>query len=124
MSASCCHDCHEDDPQRGNPAYRRTLWIVLAINAVMFAVEIGAGVMALPLVLAALLPLMVLPGGEHNGFAVAVNIAAWLVFTFPEQPWVLALYIAGISVFSLVCVHFLAETSRKDLTADSQDLAL
>lgn len=43
MSASCCHDCHEDDPQRGNPAYRRTLWVVLDINAVMFAVEIGAG---------------------------------------------------------------------------------
>src|SRR5215475_1867298 len=46
MSASCCHGCHERDPQRGNPAYRRVLWIVLAINAVMFAVEIGAGVVA------------------------------------------------------------------------------
>jgi len=47
MSASCCHDCRdEDDPQRGNPAYRRVLWIVLAINAVMFAVEIGAGLAA------------------------------------------------------------------------------
>ncbi len=46
MSASCCHDCHDDDPQRGNAAYRRVLWIVLAINAVMFAVEIGAGVAA------------------------------------------------------------------------------
>jgi Co/Zn/Cd efflux system component len=46
MSASCCHDCHEDDPQRGNPAYRRVLWIVLAINAVMFAVEIAAGLAA------------------------------------------------------------------------------
>src|SRR5436309_4172837 len=46
MSASCCHDCHEQDPQRGNPAYRRVLWIVLAINAVMFAVEIGAGLTA------------------------------------------------------------------------------
>jgi cation efflux family protein len=43
MGASCCHDCHEDDPQRGNAAYRRILWVVLAINAVMFAVEIGAG---------------------------------------------------------------------------------
>jgi Co/Zn/Cd efflux system component len=43
MSASCCHDSHEDDPQRGNAAYRRVLWVVLAINAVMFAVEIGAG---------------------------------------------------------------------------------
>ena len=46
MSASCCHECHDDDPQRGNPAYRRVLWVVLAINAVMFAVEIGAGLAA------------------------------------------------------------------------------
>jgi hypothetical protein len=46
MSASCCLDFHEDDPQRGNAAYRRVLWIVLAINAVMFAVEIGAGLAA------------------------------------------------------------------------------
>jgi Co/Zn/Cd efflux system component len=46
MSASCCHDCHDDDPQRGNPAYRRVLWSVLAINAVMFALEIGAGLAA------------------------------------------------------------------------------
>jgi hypothetical protein len=44
MSASCCHQ--HDDPQRGNPAYKRVLWIVLAINAVMFLVEIGAGVAA------------------------------------------------------------------------------
>ena len=46
MSASCCHDCHDDDPQRGNSAYRRVLWSVLAINAVMFALEIGAGLAA------------------------------------------------------------------------------
>jgi voltage-gated potassium channel len=44
------------------------------------ALERFNGVMALPIVLAALLPLMVLPGGEHNTFAVVVNIAAWLVF--------------------------------------------
>jgi Co/Zn/Cd efflux system component len=41
MSASCCND-----PHRGNPAYRRVLWCVLAINAVMFLVEIGAGLAA------------------------------------------------------------------------------
>src|SRR5882672_4678538 len=46
MNAGCCHGCHEGDPQRGNPAYRRVLWIVLAINAVMFGVEIGAGLTA------------------------------------------------------------------------------
>ena len=37
MSASCCNDRH-----RGNPSYRRVLWSVLAINAAMFLVEIGA----------------------------------------------------------------------------------
>src|SRR6266545_4340254 len=42
---SCCHHC-DDDPQRGNAAYRRVLWAVLAINAAMFAVEIGAGLAA------------------------------------------------------------------------------
>jgi metabolite-proton symporter len=44
-------------------------------------------------------------------------IAAWLAHTFPGQSWLLAVYIIGISIFSLICVHFLAETSRKDLTA-------
>jgi Co/Zn/Cd efflux system component len=34
------------DPHRGNQAYRRVLWAVLAINAVMFLLEIGAGVAA------------------------------------------------------------------------------
>ena len=34
------------DPQRGNEAYRRVLWAVLAINAGMFAVEVIAGLAA------------------------------------------------------------------------------
>jgi Co/Zn/Cd efflux system component len=46
MSANCCHDCKAPDPHRGNSAYRRVLWLVLAINAVMFLVEIGAGLAA------------------------------------------------------------------------------
>src|SRR5262245_22446052 len=51
MGADCCdhNDCdHNDmaDPHRGNPIYRRVLWAVLAINTVMFAVEIGAGLAA------------------------------------------------------------------------------
>ena len=45
MSESCCHRCHEEPPN-GNTAYRRILWIVLAINAAMFAVEIGTGLAA------------------------------------------------------------------------------
>src|SRR3954471_4750115 len=34
------------DPHRGSPTYRSVLWTVLAINATMFLVEIGAGVAA------------------------------------------------------------------------------
>lgn len=34
------------DPHRGNTSYRRVLWLVLAINAVMFLIEIGAGLAA------------------------------------------------------------------------------
>jgi Co/Zn/Cd efflux system component len=43
MSANCCQHCEPDD---GGPAYRRALWIVLVINALMFVVEIGAGLLA------------------------------------------------------------------------------
>jgi Co/Zn/Cd efflux system component len=34
------------DPNRGNAAYRRILWTVLAINGAMFVIEIGAGLAA------------------------------------------------------------------------------
>ena len=44
MSASCCD--HAVDPHRGDERYRRVLWVVLAINAVMFAVEVAAGLAA------------------------------------------------------------------------------
>jgi Co/Zn/Cd efflux system component len=48
MSAHCCGHHHEDPGV--NPlqqaAYRRVLWWVLAINAAMFSVEIGAGLAA------------------------------------------------------------------------------
>jgi Co/Zn/Cd efflux system component len=48
MSAHCCGHHHEDPG--ANPlqqaAYRRVLWWVLAINAAMFSVEIGAGLAA------------------------------------------------------------------------------
>jgi Co/Zn/Cd efflux system component len=49
MAAHCCENRHDCDPG-GDPlrqaSYRRVLWAVLAINAVMFAVEIGAGLAA------------------------------------------------------------------------------
>ncbi len=47
MADCCCTPPSLNlDPHRGNPTYRRVLWAVLAINATMFVVEIGAGVAA------------------------------------------------------------------------------
>jgi len=43
MSANCCDDCR---PENASPAFKRVLWTVLAVNAAMFAVEIGAGIAA------------------------------------------------------------------------------
>lgn len=39
MSASCC----SPPPPSADPLYRRALWIALAVNVVMFVIEIGAG---------------------------------------------------------------------------------
>jgi Co/Zn/Cd efflux system component len=44
MSAHCCG--HGHDHGAASPAYRRILWIALAVNLAMFAVEIGAGLAA------------------------------------------------------------------------------
>jgi Co/Zn/Cd efflux system component len=42
MAGSCCNHCG-DDYETVRPAFRRALWIALAVNLVMFGVEIGAG---------------------------------------------------------------------------------
>jgi Co/Zn/Cd efflux system component len=44
MSAHCCG--HGHDNGAASPAYRRVLWIALAVNFAMFGVEIGAGLAA------------------------------------------------------------------------------
>jgi cation diffusion facilitator family transporter len=42
MSAHCCsHEAH-DQPAAVDPRYRRVLWVALVLNALMFAVELGA----------------------------------------------------------------------------------
>jgi Co/Zn/Cd efflux system component len=41
-----CDHCHDPEPHCRSAAYRRVLWLVLAINATMFLIEIGAGVAA------------------------------------------------------------------------------
>jgi Co/Zn/Cd efflux system component len=45
MAGGCCGGCETTAPTR-DKAWRRVLWIALAINASMFAVEIVAGVAA------------------------------------------------------------------------------
>jgi Co/Zn/Cd efflux system component len=44
MSAHCCG--HDPGHGSNSPAYRRILWIALAVNIAMFAIEIGAGLSA------------------------------------------------------------------------------
>jgi Co/Zn/Cd efflux system component len=45
MSASCCH--HGPPPEsHESSVHRRVLWTVLAVNAAMFLIEIGAGLAA------------------------------------------------------------------------------
>ncbi|MEO6015874.1 MAG: cation transporter [Polaromonas sp.] len=44
MSSDCCGHDHEAASQRAtSPRYRKILWIALAVNLGMFAIEIGAG---------------------------------------------------------------------------------
>jgi Co/Zn/Cd efflux system component len=45
MSAHCCHDGTERF-EGASPRYRRILWIVIALNALMFGVEAAAGALA------------------------------------------------------------------------------
>ncbi len=47
MGVHCCsHDHEHGGGASASPAYRRVLWIALAVNLAMFGVEIGAGVAA------------------------------------------------------------------------------
>lgn len=46
MSAHCCGPGAEARFDGASPRYRRVLWLVIALNAVMFAVEVVAGALA------------------------------------------------------------------------------
>jgi len=47
MSAHCCdHETPKPETLVNLPRYRKILWIALIVNAVMFLIEIGAGVQA------------------------------------------------------------------------------
>src|SRR3954453_19354051 len=46
--AGCCNDesCSPGGPAPSNPAWRRVLWIALAVNGVMFLAELASGIAA------------------------------------------------------------------------------
>lgn len=46
MAGGCCGGCAASTSKDNDPAWRRVLWIALALNAGMFGVEIAAGVAA------------------------------------------------------------------------------
>ncbi len=43
MSAHCGHLHNNDSEKASSPRYRKILWVALAVNLAMFAIEIGAG---------------------------------------------------------------------------------
>jgi Co/Zn/Cd efflux system component len=45
MSVQCCHTPHSDQ-HRNNTGYKKVLWVVLAINAAMFLIELALGIAA------------------------------------------------------------------------------
>jgi hypothetical protein len=46
MAGGCCGGCAVPTAKQEDQAWRRALWIALAINAAMFGVEVAAGVSA------------------------------------------------------------------------------
>jgi MHS family shikimate/dehydroshikimate transporter-like MFS transporter len=105
--------------QTGEPA-----WIILAT-----VVALAGGHGLLYGVQASLIPELFGTRLRYTGASIGYQLAApvagglspliavWLVNTYPGQFWPLAQYVIVISVISLACVQFLAETSRKDLSA-------
>lgn len=46
MATQCCEASCTSDNQLVDPRYRRVLWIALAVNVIMFGVELSGGLMA------------------------------------------------------------------------------
>ena len=102
---------------------RDPVWIALAV-----VLALGGGHALLYSVQAALIPEIFSTRlrctGASIGYQLATPlagglaplIAAFLIQAWPDQYWPLAVYIMLLAVISLVCIYFLAETSRKDIT--------
>lgn len=101
MSASCCGP--KPDPNN-SPAWRRALWIALAVNAVMFAVEIIAGIAADSRSLQAdALDFL----GDAGNYAISLGVAgmalAWRARAALVKGWTIilfGLYVLGSAVWA------------------------
>jgi Co/Zn/Cd efflux system component len=103
--AGCCNDisCSPGGPAPNNPAWRRVLWIALAINGVMFLTEIGSGIAAGSASLQAdALDFL----GDSANYAISLWVAGMVLVWRARAALfkgitllVLALWVIGVTVF-------------------------
>lgn len=105
MAGRCCGGC-ETTPSTQDEAWRRVLWIALAINSGMFAVEIVAGVAAHSAALKAdALDFL----GDSVNYAISLGVAAmaphwrsWAALLKGASLFMLGLWILGSTVWMAV----------------------
>jgi len=108
--SSCCHNDHcSSAPELNSPAWRRALWIALAVNAAMFLAEIAAGVAAGSAALQAdALDFF----GDAANYAISLGVAgmalAWRARAALLKGWTLGLF--GLAVLASTAWHAYAGT--------------
>ena len=112
---SDCQGCCPPPPPSVDPRFRTALWIALAVNASMFAVEIGAGIYAGS---ASLIGDAVDFFGDAANYALSLFVlsmaAAWRSRAALVKGWSMALYGCGILV---VAAYTLLRESPPDAMA-------
>jgi len=106
MGKSCCETNEQDDGAANDPRWRRVLWLALAANAAMFAVEIGAGIAADSRVLLAdALDFL----GDAANYAISLGVAgmalAWrarAALVKAATMLVFGLWVLGYAVYGLL----------------------
>src|SRR3954469_25704648 len=103
--AGCCNDnsCSARGPAANNSAWRRVLWIALAVNGVMFLAEIGSGIAAGSASLQAdALDFL----GDTANYAISLGVAGMVLVWRAREALLkgitllaLALWVIGITAF-------------------------
>ncbi|MGE0725985.1 MAG: cation transporter [Alphaproteobacteria bacterium] len=107
MSAHCGHS-HDHTFDGASPAYRRRLWIVIAINAAMFLVEMAAGALAGSMALQAD-ALDFLADSATYGISLAVigmslRTRAWAAFGKGISLTVMGLWVLGATAWQVFVI--------------------